>query len=689
MNLLDRVRYAVRAFVLGPYVVETADRYWGHPIEDFAPAEYGQYIATSNGVYACATLRAQLLSSLPLKFYKQNRGEKTEVTSGKLVELMSHVNPFWTGQRLIEMTELSLCLWGQAHWFLERGSNGRGTPTEIWWGRPDRVRVIPDPVNYIAGFFYLPQTGLAEVAYQASEVAWLRYPNPLDEFAPLSPLAPARLAADYASAAMRSNKLLFDNGIQMGGMVSPRSGQTFTGDQAEDIEDTLARNFKSVNRAHRWSVFRFDAEIKPVGFNPKEAEFLGGLKLALEDIARSYKVPLDLVGGQRTYENVNAAMKAVWTNCILPEARFVAADITEQIVRLFPGEADLAEFDSSGIEVLQEEAAKSWTMVSDQIAKGAITVNEWRAAKGLEHVPWGDVWWAPASLLPVSVGESPAAATQPAAAPATAEQPTPNTKSIAGHRAEPGAEVFGSAEHERLWNRFVRRAGRYEQQVTRVTVALFERQRDSVLDRLRERAARSPASALEAPFDLPRWMREFRQTIRPVLVAITEQAAAEALDDLALTLTFNVAEPAVMRFLERRAQRFAQRVNDTTWMALKASLDEGIKAGENIPQLEERVQSVMADRIKSTPETIARTEVIGAMNGGTLEAWRQSDVVRTKSWLAALDERTRETHVLAHGQTVALDEDFVVGTGRGPAPGQMGVAEEDINCRCSMKAGIE
>jgi SPP1 gp7 family putative phage head morphogenesis protein len=556
--------------------------------------------------------------------------------------------------------------------------------------------VIPDPVNYIAGFFYLPQTGLAEVPYQASEVAWLRYPNPLDEFAPLSPLAPARLAADYASAAMRSNKNLFDNGIQMGGMVAPHSGQTFTEGQAEDIEDTLARNFKGVNRAHRWSVFRFDAEIKPVGFNPKEAEFLGGLKLALEDIARSYKVPLDLVGGQRTYENVNAAMKAVWTNCILPEARFVAADITEQIVRLFPGEADMAEFDASGVEVLQEEAAKAWTMTSDQIAKGALTVNEWRASKGLEHVPWGYVWWAPASLLPVSMGESPAAATQPAAASPAAEQPTPNTKSVVGNRADAGAgaEVFGSAEHERLWNRFVRRAGRYEQQVTRVTVALLERQRDSVLDRLRERAARSPdgrspSSALEAPFDQARWIREFRQTIRPVVVAITEQAAAEALDDLALTLTFNIAEPAVVRFLERRAQRFAQRVNETTWERLKSSLHEGIGAGENIPQLEERVLSVMADRIKSTPETIARTEVIGAMNGGTLEAWRQSDVVKTKTWLAALDERTRETHMLAHGQIVALDEDFVVGTGRGPAPGQMGVAEEDINCRCSMKAGIE
>jgi len=140
MNLLDRFRAAVRAFVLGPAVVERFDEVWGHSIEQYAPAEYGEYIATSNGVYACATSRAQLLSSLPLKLYRLDRaGRRAEVTAGDLYGLLQKVNPFWTGNRLIEMTELSLCLWGQAFWFLERGESGRQPPREIWWGRPDRV----------------------------------------------------------------------------------------------------------------------------------------------------------------------------------------------------------------------------------------------------------------------------------------------------------------------------------------------------------------------------------------------------------------------------------------------------------------------------------------------------------------------------------------------------------------------
>lgn len=97
----------------------------------------------------------------------------------------------------------------------------------------------------------------------------------------------------------------------------------------------------------------------------------------------------------------------------------------------------------------------------------------------------------------------------------------------------------------------------------------------------------------------------------------------------------------------------------------------------------------MGDRIKSTAENIARTEAIGAANGGTLEAWIKSGVVARKTWLASLDDRTRDSHREAHGQTVDLDEDFEVGGGHGPAPGQIGIAEEDIQCRCTMAAVVK
>lgn len=54
-----------------------------------------------------------------------------------------------------------------------------------------------------------------------------------------------------------------------------------------------------------------------------------------------------------------------------------------------------------------------------------------------------------------------------------------------------------------------------------------------------------------------------------------------------------------------------------------------------------------------------------------------------KRWVSGLDSRTRETHGAADGQTVAHDENFLVGDSRGPGPRMMGDAGEDINCRCT------
>src|SRR4051812_49262888 len=71
-------------------------------------AKLASYLKTSNAVYVCSKARAQRLSSLPLRFYKvaPSTGKKIEVKGGQLVTLMTKVNPFWTLNRLLEMTEM-------------------------------------------------------------------------------------------------------------------------------------------------------------------------------------------------------------------------------------------------------------------------------------------------------------------------------------------------------------------------------------------------------------------------------------------------------------------------------------------------------------------------------------------------------------------------------------------------------
>ena len=55
-----------------------------------------------------------------------------------------------------------------------------------------------------------------------------------------------------------------------------------------------------------------------------------------------------------------------------------------------------------------------------------------------------------------------------------------------------------------------------------------------------------------------------------------------------------------------------------------------------------------------------------------------------KRWDAVLDKRTRRTHQELDGQTVEIDEPFVIRGHSAMHPSGFGVASEDINCRCVL-----
>ena len=57
-----------------------------------------------------------------------------------------------------------------------------------------------------------------------------------------------------------------------------------------------------------------------------------------------------------------------------------------------------------------------------------------------------------------------------------------------------------------------------------------------------------------------------------------------------------------------------------------------------------------------------------------------------KRWISLRDSKTRPAHMALHGTVKNLDENFISPSGGvGKAPGNMGTAEDDINCRCYLE----
>lgn len=407
MGLLERIQARrrrdrpERAWPVGKGELIAPDYAYGHDQSEFSPEEYGDYAATSNDIYTVVAQRARLMSGIQLRFYKGRSSDKTEVTDHPATKLFSYVNPFWTGERLARMDEFCMGLWGETFWALE---GPRGAPKEIWWLKPSRVRPVPHETGYIQEFAYHSVSGEI-LRFKPWEIVWQRYPNPIDEFSPLSPLAAARLAADTSTAMSKSNESLFRRGMQIAGLIVPPADKvTFSPEQATDLERALEKRLTGADKAHRWAVLRYEAQFKQLSMTPKDAEFVAGLGLSFRQVCRAYGMQSTLLNDveNATLANASAFERIEWTRALKPDAEFKAAEVREQYLPRFRGDGpDWCEYDLTSVPSLQESATESWTREAQALDRGAITINEWRRGKGMPDVAWGDRPYLPVNKAPV------------------------------------------------------------------------------------------------------------------------------------------------------------------------------------------------------------------------------------------------------------------------------------------------
>ena len=148
------------------------------------------------------------------------------------------------------------------------------------------------------------------------------------------------------------------------------------------------------------------------------------------------------------------------------------------------------------------------------------------------------------------------------------------------------------------------------------------------------------------------------------------------------------------QIMRRRALRYVQqeairrritRVTETKRRQIINAVDAGYRSGATLPEVAASVRALIPAIARYSADAIARTEIHGAANYGSNEAARETGLPLKREWLAAEDERTRESHAEADGQIVGQDEPFQVGDSLMMYPGDPSAPpEEVVNCRCTL-----
>jgi len=155
------------------------------------------------------------------------------------------------------------------------------------------------------------------------------------------------------------------------------------------------------------------------------------------------------------------------------------------------------------------------------------------------------------------------------------------------------------------------------------------------------------------------------------------------IDDVAEAWLTVVNEGAVT-YQATATNRIVQ-ASASTWSDVRSKTVTALSEGLSNEELKESIEAVTGYS-EYRAATIGRTETMQAYNAGDLAGAKGLGEYgpHEKVWIAALDARTRVEHAEADGQTVGINEMFVVMGEQIERPGE-GSAANVVNCRCVME----
>lgn len=197
---------------------------------------------------------------------------------------------------------------------------------------------------------------------------------------------------------------------------------------------------------------------------------------------------------------------------------------------------------------------------------------------------------------------------------------------------------------------------------------------------------------------VPAWQDAMNQFSNDHLFPVMEQSYVDTVnaglepDEPVTRYPVDMAAAAIARVYARRNQ--LSQFPDELYALIQRAIDRALSEGIAGPRLAEAIDKILdmaaTPRWENRAAVIARTESIGALNGGRADGQTQIAAqlggTWEKMWVATFDTRTRDSHRKAEGQRVPVTGLFSIGEGgaRMAYPGDpAGPPEEVIQCRCT------
>jgi HK97 family phage portal protein len=667
--------------------------------------------------YSAINTIANMFAAVPLKLYKTvtKKGGDTDIEEVKEHAALSslyYVNDFMTMDLMKRMYVAYMCLLGEAAWaFIRKGK----LIEQIWPLRPDWISVIPSKDRFIDHYEYKPGgSDFKSVRIEVQDLLFFKDFSPTNPYRGYGAVRAGAMPMDIDQFSSEWNRnFFFNSALPYLFLMTDKNVDQAT---ATRLLEGFYQKFGGTANAHKVALLTGgEWNIQEIGGKMHEMDFLETKKYIRDEILATFGVSKANIG---VVEDVNRAnQEATDARLMKSVVKPMLTTFVQYLTEFY-----LPNFDTSGAlffdfeDPVPEDVDMKLRIYESGLKYGWLTPNEVRDEEGYEPLEGGDTIYLPFGMKP-AIGEVPEEEPSQPQEPRLDEEgnpipevpqqrfakmqgktPVKKLKLSVGAPPKKPLEVIKDGikqtikhdlvklvgalmkdkEYEEVqteeekqvlkeakWKQLVARTDVWEDALRIQLIHLAEEQHRLILDELSKysqpkslKLAHQKMTGQDFVYSSRSENQRWYKDIEPYLERIVKAQGDQVLYDYGLMRNFNMEAQEVVSYLENLGYSFIKEVNSTTRSDVIATLSEGLRKGEGINELRDRVAAVYTDFMEVRAAMISRTEVLRAANFSANEAYRQSGIVVSKEWLTAADERTCPYCAEMDGKVVGVEEVF-------------------------------
>lgn len=292
-----------------------------------------------------------------------DKSTKKVIPNHELANLINAPNPFQTRRAFFTAATAYLKLAGNVYTekvIIDSLVNKRKLVSELWLHRPDLIAPIPDTREFISGYLLQPRYGERK-EIDKNRIMHMMYPDPLNPYVGLSPIASAHRSVTTSTSAATWNQAMLDNYAIPSGVLS--TDKTLVPADRISLKEEVLQEYTDKERFSPmvlWGGLKWQQLTLP----HSEMQFMEQAAENTKEFCAVLGCPAIVAGAEisPTYANYKEARLAFWEDEIIPDLEWWKVTFEQHLIKPYYGDEIELRYNLNNIPALREATARKVTI---------------------------------------------------------------------------------------------------------------------------------------------------------------------------------------------------------------------------------------------------------------------------------------------------------------------------------------